>query len=78
MNGNDKGGPLGFGLLKSKDDKNDQRPRGKICKLCDRKFLIHQQMSGSFKIIDAQNLSIKNIQQQNEKFIESMEADKRE
>lgn len=35
-------------------------------------------MSGSFKIIDAQNLFIKNAQQNNEKFIEEMLTNKME
>jgi len=38
--------------------KDPKRPRGKICLLCVRKFMINRIYFSSFKAIDAQNLTI--------------------
>lgn len=44
-------------------------PRGKICVLCNRKFIINNQLSGSFKTIDAQNMTLSSLQQVIEKMM---------
>jgi hypothetical protein len=40
-----------------------KRTRGKICILCDRKFILCRELSTSLKQIDAQNMTLTALQQ---------------
>ena len=44
--------------MQKKQSANEERIRGRICKLCDRKFIIKDMIQGSSKKIKAQNLAI--------------------
>lgn len=48
-------------------------PRGKVCLLCDRKFIINSQMCSSFKEIDMLNLTIKNSHAQVASYVKTNE-----
>lgn len=56
--------------------KDPKRPRGKICLLCDRKFMINRIYFSSFKAIDAQNLTIENQNRNTEKMMLDITAEK--
>jgi hypothetical protein len=40
---------------------DQNRPKGKICTMCDRKFHINKILCSSFKAIDAQNMTLDNV-----------------
>ena len=55
---------------------NPKRPRGKICLLCVRKFMINRIYFSSFKSIDAQNLTISSQSQNTEKIMLDLTQEK--
>jgi uncharacterized protein with von Willebrand factor type A (vWA) domain len=64
--------------LKKKLDDTPKRSRGKICTLCDRKFLLVSQLASSFKEIDSQTMALKGLQQVVEKMVERLQEQQKE
>ena len=50
-----------------------ERVRGKICRLCDRKFYIKNAIGNSIKTIDIQSQTLKMLQMQVDKFSNELE-----
>ena len=56
--------------------KEKKKARGKICALCDRKFIIHKQFCKSFKHIDAMNAALQNVQGQYSNFMNRLDEER--
>ncbi len=48
--------------VQRKMEDKPKRTRGKICVLCDRKFILNQELGTSLKQIDIQNMTITSLQ----------------
>ena len=61
------------GFRKLIEDRKNKEVRGKICRLCDRKFILHKGLFKTAATLDAQKLALQAVEKQHDSMQQTFE-----